>query len=63
MMPEAINALDRLNELAACYRAVETLTIPTEDAHILNRDDLATLLGLLNGLTTQALTALTQSPH
>lgn len=61
MMPAHIDALDRLHEVTACYRAVEALSIPCEDTHILSRDDLATLLGLLNRLNAEALAALTRA--
>jgi len=60
-MITAVDALDRLHELAACYRAVEALTIPDADAHSLNRDDLAMLLSVLNRCQRDALMALTQA--
>lgn len=58
MTPANINALDRLHEVSACYRAVEELSIPSLDAHIINRDNLAILLSVLNRLHDEALIAL-----
>lgn len=57
----AFDAIDRLAELAACYRAVEQLTIPNMDTSVIDRDDLAALLLVLNRLNEEALRALQQA--
>jgi hypothetical protein len=47
-LPPAIEALDRLNQIAACQQAVSDLLIPETDLHVVNRDRLAGLLAFLD---------------
>ena len=42
------DALDRMDELAAVYRVMADLMIPSADLNIINRDDLAITLDFLN---------------
>lgn len=55
MKPDRLYALDRLYEIAMCYRAVADLSIPCMDTHIIGRDNLAVLLSVLNRLHDEAL--------
>jgi hypothetical protein len=46
MIP-VIDALDRIDQIAACQEAVSDLLIPETDLHVVNRDKLALLLSFL----------------
>ena len=46
-MNPIIEALDRLNNVAACLEAVSDLAVPEPDLHIVNRDKFALLLAFL----------------
>ncbi len=48
VQPPVIEALDRLNQIAACQQAVSDLLIPETDLHVVNRDLLAGLLAFLD---------------
>lgn len=47
-MNPVIDALDRLDDIAACQAAVSDLLIPETDLHTVNRDRLAGLLAFLD---------------
>lgn len=45
--PEAMRHLERLDMLGDCWAAITGLMIPEKDLHLVNRDQLAALLGFL----------------
>lgn len=51
-----IEALDRFEQVQSCYKAISDLTSPhPRDLLTIDRNDLATLFGLLNDLQNEAL--------
>ena len=57
-MSPAFDALDRLQTTATCFRAVESLMLPSVDGHLIDREALAMLIGFLNAEHNKALAAL-----
>ena len=56
-MALCLEALDRLDTVAACYRALEGLICP-DDNQAVNRDDLAVLIHFINTEHRHAIAAL-----
>lgn len=57
MMHVYDHPIDRLDMLAACFRALDGLLIPSDDLHLVGREDLSAIIGLLADLTNEALEA------
>lgn len=61
LSPVAQAALERLNTLHQCWRAVNDLMIPENDLHQVNRDALAVLLDFLQRESEAATEGFTQA--
>ena len=57
-MGASLDALDRLETIAACFRAIESLIAPSGESDSLNRDDLSTLISFINTEHKSAIAAL-----
>jgi len=60
-MSSVLDALDRLETVAACLEAVNDLLSPEPDLHQVNRDKFSVLMGFLMAEQRAALAALTAS--
>jgi hypothetical protein len=49
-----LEQLDQINEIQHCLSAVAALMIPCEDLHVVNRDNLAILMGYLTDRLREA---------
>lgn len=47
--------LDQINDIQRCLSAVADLMIPCEDMYVVNRDDLAILMGYLTDRLREAI--------
>ena len=56
-MNVSLAALDRLDTISACYRAIEALISP-DDNNTVSRDDLAILMSFINSEHHSAIAAL-----
>lgn len=61
--PDALNALDRMDEIATCWAAVRDLMTPDGDLQRADRDNLAVLLGFLDREYHAARQELAQTRH